>query len=232
MLKDLHTLTPYLDFIRTCNADPDYRDPMLLTQQQLHRNLLDAPENPNTRVFGTFEGEAITGVFALLVLEDERYQFEAVTENLHTTLLERCTLTFSDPRVIDTINGCDALAWYREQRAALGFGETDFEHVTLTDPLGVNAHLSCEGGKLVSGRDLCPQMTLRLAKPDTVLPRMQAFYDDPDALIFGCAGLKGILPAELHSPGLGLFLFGEVCTVNGQAEFGNLMLSKLRITKR
>ena len=73
MLKDLHTLTPYLDFIRTCNADPDYRDSMLLTQQQLHRNLLDAPENPNTRVFGTFEGEAITGVFALLVLEDERY---------------------------------------------------------------------------------------------------------------------------------------------------------------
>ena len=137
-----------------------------------------------------------------------------MTENLHTTLLERCTLTFSDPRVIDTINGCGALAWYREQRAALGFGETDFEHVTLTDPLGVNAHLSCEGGKLVSGRDLCPQMTLRLAKPDTVLPRMQAFYDDPDALIFGCAGLKGILPAELHSPGLGLFLFGEVCTVN------------------
>ena len=167
-----------------------------------------------------------------MLLEDERYQFEAVTENLHTTLLERCTLTFSDPRVIDTINGCDALAWYREQRAALGFGETDFEHVTLTDPLGVNAHLSCEGGKLVSGRDLCPQVTLRLAKPDTVLPRMQAFYDDPDALIFGCAGLKGILPAELHSPGLGLFLFGEVCTVNGQAEFGNLMLSKLRITNR
>ena len=98
--------------------------------------------------------------------------------------------------------------------------------------LGVNAHLSCEGGKLVSGRDLCPQMTLRLAKPDTVLPRMQAFYDDADTLIFGCAGLKGILPAELHSPGLGLFLFGEVCTVNDQAEFGNLMLSKLRITKR
>ena len=68
--------------------------------------------------------------------------------------------------------------------------------------------------------------------PEAVLPRMQAFYDDPDALIFGCAGLKGILPAELHSPGLGLFLFGEVCTVNDQAEFGNLMLSKLRITKR
>ena len=73
MLKDLRTLTPYLDFIRACNADPDFRDPMLLTEQQLHRNLLDAPENPNTRVLGTFENGAITGVFALLVLEDERY---------------------------------------------------------------------------------------------------------------------------------------------------------------
>lgn len=73
MLKDLHMLTPYLDFIHACNADPDYRDPMLLTEQQLHRNLLDAPENPHTRVLGTFEGEAITGVFSLLVLEDEQY---------------------------------------------------------------------------------------------------------------------------------------------------------------
>jgi len=68
MLKDLHTLSPYLDFIHACSADPDYRDPMLLTEQQLHRNLLDAPENPNTRVLGTFENDTVTGVFALLVL--------------------------------------------------------------------------------------------------------------------------------------------------------------------
>ena len=73
MLKDLHTLSPYLDFIHACSADPDYRDPMLLTEQQLHRNLLDAPENPNTRVLGTFENDTVTGVFALLVLEDEKY---------------------------------------------------------------------------------------------------------------------------------------------------------------
>ena len=68
MLKDLHTLSPYLDFIHACSADPDYRDPMLLTEQQLHRNLLDAPENPNTRVLGTFENDTVTGVFALLAL--------------------------------------------------------------------------------------------------------------------------------------------------------------------
>ena len=52
MLKDLHTLSPYLDFIHACSADPDYRDPMLLTEQQLHRNLLDAPEIGLPRLSG------------------------------------------------------------------------------------------------------------------------------------------------------------------------------------
>lgn len=42
MLKDLHTLTPYLDFIRTCNADPDYRDPIAADAAAAARNLLDA----------------------------------------------------------------------------------------------------------------------------------------------------------------------------------------------
>ena len=73
MLKELHTLTPYLDFIHACNEDPDYRDPMLLTHDQLRRNLLCAPEEADKRVFGTFEDGTVTGVFAFLVLEDERY---------------------------------------------------------------------------------------------------------------------------------------------------------------
>ena len=85
MLKDLHTLSPYLDFIHACSADPDYRDPMLLTEQQLHRNLLDAPENPNTRVLGTFENDTVTGVFALLVLA--------------VNLLTDIVYSFLDPRV-------------------------------------------------------------------------------------------------------------------------------------
>ena len=73
MLKELRTLTPYLDFNEACNRDPDYRDPMLLTHDQLRRNLLCAPEEADKRVFGTFEDGTVTGVFAFLVLEDERY---------------------------------------------------------------------------------------------------------------------------------------------------------------
>ena len=49
---------------------------------------------------------------------------------------------------------------------------------------------------------------------------------------FGCAGLGGILDRPLDTPSLGLLLFGEVCTVDDHAEFGNLMLSKLRIIEK
>ena len=61
---------------------------------------------------------------------------------------------------------------------------------------------------------------------------MQAFYDDENAIVFGCAGLSGLLTKPLTSSSLGLFLFGEVCTVDGVAEFGNLMLSKLVIKEK
>jgi hypothetical protein len=58
---------------------------------------------------------------------------------------------------------------------------------------------------------------------------MARFYDDPAAIIFGCAGLKGLLEEPLEGSGLGLFLYGEVCTAGSVSQFGNLMLSKLRI---
>ena len=62
-----------------------------------------------------------------------------------------------------------------------------------------------------------------------VYESIRRFYDDPDAIVFGCAGLSGILDKPLDTKSLGLFLFGEVCVADGRGEFGNLMLSKLRI---
>jgi hypothetical protein len=60
-------------------------------------------------------------------------------------------------------------------------------------------------------------MYLRYISQNEVQGEIQEFYDDKDAVIFGCAGL---------------FMFGEVCTVNGYSDFGNLMLSKLRIINK
>jgi len=169
------------------------------------------------------------GQAALFLIRDGRYRFEAVTRCIHTEVIDRCRLTFDDPRTLLQINGMDAAAYLDAQKEKLGLPSTDFEHLTLTDELGVNAHLSRDGNTIKSGRDLQKQMTLRYVPQDAVYARIREFYDDKDAIIFGCAGLGGLLDKPLNTGNLGLFLFGEVCTVEGKAEFGNLMLSKLRI---
>ena len=48
---------------------------------------------------------------ALLLITDDRYRFEAVTQCIHSNILEECTLTTADPRTILTINGVDAAAF-------------------------------------------------------------------------------------------------------------------------
>ena len=75
-------------------------------------------------------------------------------------------------------------------------------------------------------------MLLRYVVHEDVYEAIRSFYDDPDAIVFGCAGLSGLLDKPLDTTSLGLFLFGEVCTVDGISEFGNLMLSKLVIRKK
>lgn len=172
------------------------------------------------------------GQGAVFLITDRRYSYTAQTECIHTQILEECTLTCADPRTILTINGRDAAAYLREKKAALGLEETDFEHLTLSDRNHVNAHLSMADGVIKSGRDVCEHMLLRYVPQETVYAAMERFYDDPDAIVFGCAGLSGLLEKPLHTCSLGLFLFGEVCTVDGTAQFGNLMLSKLVIKKK
>ena len=166
---------------------------------------------------------------ALLLFTDDRYSYETETRCIHDEILDICDITMEDPRTLLTINGVDAVEYLARKRTELGLSQQDFEHLTLSDMEDVNAHLSYSDGKIKSGRDLCPRMKLRYVAQEKVYPTIRAFYDDDDAIVFGCAGLAGLLERPLDTGSLGLFLFGEVCTVNGKAEFGNLMLSKLKI---
>ena len=112
---------------------------------------------------------------AVCLISDDRYDFEVLCENIHRKRLGTHRLGFTDPRVLETIDGYDAVAWLREEKAKRGFPEMDFEHLTFADMNGVNAHLSAVDGKIHSGRNLEPQMELRLLEPDTVQAQMQAF---------------------------------------------------------
>ena len=203
--------------------------------QQLHQ-LLPCPMVGGGAAIDGATGKAalLTGgsQVALLLIQDDRYLFETETVCIHEQLIEECTLTLADARTILTINGMDAVAYLAEKKASLGLQATDFEHLTLTDKYGVNAHLSKPDDRIKSGRDLQQTMYLRYVPHKVVYDRIRAFYDDPDAIVFGCAGLGSMLDRPLDTTSLGLLLFGEVCTVGSHAEFGNLMLSKLRILPR
>lgn len=169
---------------------------------------------------------------ALLLFTDDRFTYTAETLCIHDDVLQICDVVTADPRTVLTIDGVDAGTFLAQKRAELGLSQNDFEHLTLSDLDDVNAHLSCPDGKIKSGRDVNSKMKLRCVDHEKVYKTMEAFYADEDAIVFGCAGLSGLLDKPLTTKSLGLFLFGEVCTVGGKAEFGNLMLSKLKITAK
>ena len=207
-------------------------------ENQFIRSLADKVKAP--LVGGSAATNSVTGESALILgrgeaavfmINDDRYEVEAVSQNIHYDILSKHTISFSQ-RWIDTIDGCEAKKWLEDKKAELGVSEDDFEHLTFADEHGINVHLSVVDGRIFSGRDLAETLYLRYVPHGEVQKRIQAFYDDKDAVVFGCAGLKGILDTGLCSKGTGLFMFGEVCTVDGYSDFGNLMLSKIKITKK
>ena len=169
---------------------------------------------------------------AVFMIDDPAYDIKIESENIHNNILETHKIGFSNPRVFETIDDEDAVEWFTKKRAEFGFDASDFEHMTFSDMNNVNCHTSMSDGKLVSGRDLCEEMILRYVKKGDVYPKMNAFYNDDRAMIFGCAGLKGILEQDIMSDTMGMFMFGEVATMNGKPEFGNLMLSKIVFSRR
>ena len=182
----------------------------------------------------TGESALITGrsEAAVFLIADERFDVSVKCENVHRDILGEYEITF-DGRYIETVDGKDALSWYNAKRKELGISESDFEHLTLADKNGINAHLSICDGRLFSGRDLDSVMTLRYLPKDMAQSRIEAFYAaDNDAIVFGCAGLKGTLSHGIKCSSLGLFMFGEVCTCGGVSDFGNLMLSKLILKRK
>ncbi|MBU9736189.1 hypothetical protein [Diplocloster agilis] len=168
----------------------------------------------------------------LYLITDERYEYQVSMKNIYPEVLEEVRLKLSGKRKVLQINGTKAVLWLAQKKAELGLPATDFEHLTLAASGGVNAHLSVQNGEIESGRDLEEIMEVRYIRPEDVQRAVAAFYEDSDSLVFGCAGIKGMLDKEIVTVSPGLFLFGEVCTVEGRPVFGNLMLSKIKFIRK
>ena len=164
----------------------------------------------------------------LLLISDDRFCVEVSCKNIHTPL-SRHRMTLGEPRTLLAIDGEDAADWLAAKKVALGLQSDDWEHLTFSDENGINTHLSLQNGQIQSGRNLERIMDLRFVRQEDVQATMQSFYADEQAIVFGCAGLGGLLEREIETRSLGLFLFGEVCYSGERADFGNLMLSKLRL---
>lgn len=171
------------------------------------------------------------GEAAVMAIRDDRFCVCVTAENVHHDVVSEHSIVF-DERYFVSIDGEDPIGWYNKKRSAFGLSDTDFEHLTLADTFGINAHLSIRDGRLFSGRDLSDKMVLRYLPKEKAQERIQAFYDDENAIVFGCAGLKQTLTAGICTNALGLFMFGEVCTINSHSDFGNLMLSKIKFIKK
>lgn len=174
------------------------------------------------------------GQASVLLIDDERFEIRVTTKNIHQHVIGFCQVDFDveNPRVVAAIDGQEPRLWLSTQKKALGFSEDDFEHFTLSDVNGVNAHLSWNGQNIVSGRDLEHNMIARYIKPEEVYASVLDFYgDDENTIVFGCAGIKGITGEISEVKSLGLYMYGEICMTEFGAEFGNLMLSKITLTK-
>lgn len=174
---------------------------------------------------------ALGGEANLLLITDDRFTIEVDCRNIHSVL--SChEMKLGDVRTLLEIDGKKAVDWLAGKRAELGLASSDWEHLTCSDLNGINAHLSLQKNRIKSGRDLERTMALRYVGQADVFGAVQSFYEDQNAIVFGCAGLLGLLEREIKTEALGLFMFGEICYRNAQVDFGNLMLSKIRFIKK
>lgn len=73
MLKTLPSTMEYIAFAKDINSDSSFCVPSYSSDEELLSRLLDSPKQSNKLVLGCFEGEALLGLFVLLVEEQEQY---------------------------------------------------------------------------------------------------------------------------------------------------------------
>ena len=172
---------------------------------------------------------------ALLLITQGAWRTDSL--NLHDA--EPCELEFhsSGLRTIAQLRPKGSDHWrpaadaFRALQAEYGRPEADCESITLCDRQGRNVHCSVADDCLNSGADLPADgwLALRTVTRAEAARRLADFCSVPGSLVFGCAGLRSLMDAPIDvAPGtLVGFMFGELFTLGGQPQFGNLMAARL-----
>ncbi len=171
------------------------------------------------------------GDAALLLIRDARYSFTLRFRNLHDISTRTVALEGPDSRTVTYVNDgghTAAPAWLDALRSANACRAESFENVTLTTDDGYNLHLSGGEGCLCTGSDIpdSRRVHIGLLSDEEARRRLDGFLGVPGELVFGCAGLRSMVP-EISSKSVCGFLYGEILTANGHPRFANLMMSAI-----
>jgi len=170
---------------------------------------------------------------AVLLIRDGRWRTD--TLNVHDRTGRMFEVRADGPRTIthlrQTHDWVPAATAFRALQAEHQRAEADCESLTLCDAGGRNVHCSFDGEALHTGSDLPAdgRLECRIVTRANAARRLAEFAAVPNALVFGCAGLRSLLDAPLPvAPGtLAGFMFGELVTIDGRPQFGNLMAARL-----
>jgi hypothetical protein len=172
---------------------------------------------------------------AVLLIRDGQWRVD--TLNVHDRTGRIFEFRAAGPRTISHLreekdgDWLPAATVFRALQVEYRRAEADCESLTLCDTNGRNVHCRFDGEVLHTGADLPVdgRLELRTVSRAVAATRLAAFCAVPNTLVFGCAGLRGLLDVPLPvAPGtLVGFMFGELVTLAGHPQFGNLMAARL-----
>lgn len=177
---------------------------------------------------------------ALLLVSEGDFKIEVM--NVHKTIEKEVLIETTSPRFIHRIkemvgeNWENAAEYFIRQQNHYGLNSEDFESFTFSNENECNIHCSVSKDGLKSGANLPKNNRLisRLTDKESATKAIALFISSENALVFGCAGLRGLLKKEITSGenSLAGFLFGELVTLKDESMFGNLMMVKFSNTQR
>ncbi len=184
-------------------------------------------------------GPAQVSVF---LITDQDYEITVTAGVPHYDLVEKLTVLGDDPRLVEKVRRADGseaefVTVLDDHAAEYGVTANKTELLAINDGRGRNMHLVDQGGCYAVGANLPAdrKVEMRHVTYELAYDRMKAFYQSPASIIFGCAGLKGLLGDKSYlaaSGTVGLFMFGEVMTNQGGPQFANLSLSRMEFKKK
>jgi hypothetical protein len=171
----------------------------------------------------------------VLLLADGPWKVE--TLNVHDAVHSTWEFQAAGPRTISRLRRPGTNEWetaaslFRKFQMQFNRANDDCESVTFSDSNGRNVHCSFAGESLQTGADLPTQgpLLLRTVNRAAVAERLKEFCAVPNALVFGCAGLRSLLdgPFTIAPGSLVGFMFGELMPIAGRPQFCNLMAVRL-----